>query len=134
MDWWIILKWICICKDVNQTKKIMMIKIKIKIIIARFKNIFKPIISDSYLFLHMSTPSIFHCRKYQSKNNIFIVKTWNNVIKIKWLLYLMMGSQIFFWQWHTNHAWIEITFALDHFQTPQDHPDLLTRVFRSKFE
>lgn len=33
-----------------------------------------------------------------------------------------------------NPYWSEITSELLSFQTPQDRPDLLTRIFRSKFE
>ncbi|KAI5425835.1 hypothetical protein KIW84_031599 [Lathyrus oleraceus] len=33
-----------------------------------------------------------------------------------------------------NPSWIEITSELGLHQTPQDRPDLLTRIFRSKFE
>jgi hypothetical protein len=33
-----------------------------------------------------------------------------------------------------NPSWTEITSQLLPFQTPQDRPDLLTRIFRSKFE
>ncbi|XP_050916372.1 uncharacterized protein LOC127131496 [Lathyrus oleraceus] len=33
-----------------------------------------------------------------------------------------------------NPSWSEITSELLPFQTPQDRPDLLTRIFRSKFE
>ncbi|CAK8534014.1 unnamed protein product [Lathyrus sativus] len=33
-----------------------------------------------------------------------------------------------------NPSWIEITSELGIHQTPQDRPDLLTRIFRSKFE
>ncbi|KAI5419900.1 hypothetical protein KIW84_043887 [Lathyrus oleraceus] len=33
-----------------------------------------------------------------------------------------------------NPSWSEITSELFPFQTPQDRPDLLTRIFRSKFE
>ncbi|GAU49645.1 hypothetical protein TSUD_407820 [Trifolium subterraneum] len=33
-----------------------------------------------------------------------------------------------------NPSWTEITSELLPFQTPQDRPDLLTRIFRSKFE
>ncbi|CAK8560423.1 unnamed protein product [Lathyrus sativus] len=33
-----------------------------------------------------------------------------------------------------NPSWSEITSELLPFQTPQDRPDLLTRIFRTKFE
>ncbi|KAI5407181.1 hypothetical protein KIW84_053433 [Lathyrus oleraceus] len=33
-----------------------------------------------------------------------------------------------------NPSWIEITSELGLHQTPQEHPDLLTRIFQSKFE
>lgn len=33
-----------------------------------------------------------------------------------------------------NPSWSEITSELLPFQTPQDRPDLVTRIFRSKFE
>ncbi|XP_068478881.1 uncharacterized protein [Phaseolus vulgaris] len=33
-----------------------------------------------------------------------------------------------------NPSWSEISSELKHFQTPQDRPDLLSRIFRAKFE
>ena len=33
-----------------------------------------------------------------------------------------------------NPSWSEIASELSPVQTPQDHPDLLTRIFRAKYE
>ncbi|GAU43626.1 hypothetical protein TSUD_185190 [Trifolium subterraneum] len=44
------------------------------------------------------------------------------------------GKPYIFLTMTCNPSWTEITSELLPFQTPQDRPDLLTRIFRSKFE
>ncbi|CAK8574132.1 unnamed protein product [Lathyrus sativus] len=44
------------------------------------------------------------------------------------------GKPYIFLTMTCNPSWIEITSELGIHQTPQDRPDLLTRIFRSKFE
>lgn len=46
----------------------------------------------------------------------------------------MMVNPTIFLTMTCNPSWSEISFKLATHQTPQDHPDFLTKIFRAKFE
>lgn len=80
-----------------------------------------------------------HHRKDWEKNNIAIIICWRSSRHDKMLydgmVIVLNGDKPYiFLEMTCNPSWSEITSKLLPFQTTQDRPDLLTRVFRSKFE